>query len=190
MSLETGFLYLSKKGADPLRTKYVIERSIPDDDLRLIGCYLQTCAHIEHSLWLYYFLENPVEADDPQERTRILGLRLQTQPLIKALKDHLPKLDVDEAGVLASIIAEVEEGLQTRHSIVHGALAFNGEAGGYVLHHHWKPDRKKKEYVNFRDPLPASHLTEAMDSADSILVRAHDLYLRAKKRAADREQSS
>lgn len=166
---------------------YTIQGIIPEDDLTLIGCYVQTCAHIEHSMWSYYFYENPVSPEDEKENNRIRDLRLNTWELVKAIEAHIPKLeDSDEAAVVSQVIAEVRAGIQTRHSIIHGALRFDGPRGGYVLHHHWKPDRKSKEYVSYREPLPASHLRVAMDNANSILLRAHELFNRSLRRAEQR----
>lgn len=172
-----------------MKSAYSLMRFITADNLQLIGCYVQTCAHIEHSMWAYYFNENPVGPDDQDEKNRILELRLNTQRLIEAIEKHIQNMDDEaEAEMVADVIKEVREGRQTRHHIIHGALQFDGESGGYVLHHHWKPDPRKKEYLNYCEPLPASHLRGAMDNADNILVRAQELYHRSIVRAKRRTQ--
>lgn len=170
-----------------MKSFYSIQRMIPEDDLYLIGCYVQTCAHIEHSMWSYYFYENPTDPEDEAAKHRIMDLRLNTWDLIKAIEKHIPTLeDKDEAAMVSQVIDEVRDGIQTRHSIIHGALRFDGPRGGYVLHHHWKPAPKIKEYVNYREPLPASHLQVALDNANSILLKAHDLFNRSLRRSEQR----
>lgn len=170
-----------------MKSAYSLMRFIAQDDLQLIGCYVQTCAHIEHSLWAYFYYEHTVHPLSKSDEDRIMDLRLQTSSLLKALEEYIPKVaDSSEAAMLADLVKEIRDGLQTRHHVIHGALQFDGESGGYTLFHHWKPDRKKNEYLNYSEPLPAAHLQVAMDHANSIFLRAHELFLRAKKRASGR----
>jgi hypothetical protein len=165
---------------------YKVTELIKNEDLWLIGCYTQTCAHIEHVLWAYYFFDHPVSASDEAEKKRIMDLRLNTRSLIEALALHSDSLCEEESLLLQGVLAEIKDGLQARHSIIHGAIAYDGATDGYFLFHHRKPNRKVSEYIRYEGALEISMLREALQIADDILRRAIDLYARAERRAADR----
>lgn len=166
-----------------MEPRYHIQQFVGDDILHRIGLYAQTCAHIEHALWLYAFHIDPAHPNDKEKKKKIMNLRLQTGSLIEALKRHSKKAHPEDEDLLSELISEVEEGLPTRNKLIHGALGFNYETEEYHMFSHWKAGHDKPyEYERYDGPLPVSFLDEAISVADSILVRARELHLRAIRR--------
>lgn len=69
-----------------------IRKILKDDDLHSVGCYVQTCAHIEHLMWLYMWLEKPAHPKDEAAKKRIMELRLSTTSLIDHCEKHIKKI--------------------------------------------------------------------------------------------------
>ncbi|TDK49652.1 hypothetical protein [Antarcticimicrobium luteum] len=166
-----------------MQPHYHVQKFIGDDVLHRIGLYAQTCAHIEHALWLYYFHVDPAHPNDKPKAKKIMDLRLDTGALIKALKKHSKKAHPDDKALLDELILEVEEGLPIRNRLIHGALGFNHETEEYFMFSHWRADRgKAHEYERYDGPLSVSFLDDALSTADNILIRARELHIKAIKR--------
>lgn len=166
-----------------METHYHVQNHVGDDVIFRIGCYTQTCSHIEHALWLYYFHVQPAHPNDNEKKKRVMDLRLNVRDLIGALKTHLKKAHPDDKALLESLITDVENGLDERNRIIHGALGFDPNSKGYFHFGHWRADKgKPHDYEKWDKPLPVSALDEILNVADDILIRARELHLKAIKR--------
>lgn len=138
--------------------------------------YVQTCAHIEHVLWLITWTCSPCEKNDTKEQNRILRLRSFTGELMAELTKVADSLPQAEQKYLKAVLEKVSKGFDTRHGIVHGALSFDAESKGYKMHrHHNSGSHKEPVWVHYDNPFPATHLDVALTNAESILTESHTL---------------
>ncbi len=158
--------------------KYRIQTHLAEADLHKIGMYIQTCAHIEHILWLVAYTGFPCEPDEEQGKNWVMKLRNNTAELIKALRTLALSIEVEHQEFLEAILEKVEVGLDTRHGIVHGALSFDRSTGGYMMHRHTNRNhgtKLKPEWVSHEEAFPTEFLDIALTNAESILFESHTL---------------
>ena len=166
-----------------MQPRYHFQKFVRDDVLFRIGLYVQTCAHIEHTAWLYLYLVDPAHPNDKPKTKKIMDLRLNTPRLVEALEKHLKKADPEDSKLLDLLIREIKLGLPFRNKLIHGALRFDYETAEYFLFSHWKADpTEPHEYESYKCPVSVEWLDEALTAADSILVQTRELHHMAQRR--------
>lgn len=178
-----------------MESKYLIQNILPDRIIHKLGMYSQTCAHIEHQLWLLYVDASDTPPDNQERQNELLRIRLNT----KELKDALRKLAKNSDGLLAqedsellaSILKEIDEGKNARDRAIHGAIQRSDEGSGFMVLGHWNEGtRKEPNFVKYDRPIDEAVLDGMLETVDRLLVQIWELQNRAKERSKEAEYRS
>ena len=166
-----------------VQNTYRVEEHMPSHDIYLVGAFAQTCAHIEHTLWIYCVNNRLSSSSTEDDVLKELDVRTQTQKLVVALTEIQQSLPDDgEQRLLAEINARIGAGRHGRNLIIHGALSKEPGTDQLRLHHHWKMKGEKRVFEWFNEPLAPGALEQAIGSADELLGMVHELFALGKAR--------
>lgn len=99
----------------------LVEGMLPAEFLLKQGIYLQSCAHLELTLWHIVQLADGHDLGEAPDMLRYFKIKKLTPSLISAVKDAIAKIPARLAIQVAIIVGEVDAGRENRNLAAHGA---------------------------------------------------------------------
>ena len=154
----------------------LVERMIPSEVLLQQGIYLQTCAHIELSLWQIVRIADGHKLGAVPEFEAYLKVKKVTPKLIAAAKKATGLVPAPLGLRLAALVARVHAGVANRNLAAHGAWFAQPKSDRLHVEHYFMaptPSGDRWHYIN--RTFSRRQIDLAIEDCNLILEEAVDI---------------
>jgi hypothetical protein len=151
----------------------LVEKLLPSDFLLQQGIYLQTCAHIELSLWQIVQLADGYDLGTAPEIEHYLKIKRQTRSIVKAARQAVCKLPAPLGVRLAVLARQIGEGIDGRNLVVHGAWFSSPKSDRFNVEHYYsKKTNGLEEWFFVDQTISRRQIALAVEDANRVLLEA------------------
>ncbi|MFC3086354.1 hypothetical protein [Tabrizicola soli] len=151
----------------------LVERMLPADVLLKQGIYLQTCAHIELTLWQIVQIADGHEVGSAPDIEAYLQVKKHTPKLVAAAKKATKLIPARLGLRLAALVARTEAGLLNRNLAAHGAWFVQANSDKlHVAHYFTVPAPPGNQWHYIDRPVSRRQVDFAIEDCNLILLEA------------------
>lgn len=151
----------------------LVERMLPADVLLRQGIYLQTCAHIELTLWQIVQIADGHDLENVPDIQAYLQVKKHTPKLVAAAKNATKLIPARLGLRLAALVARTEAGLINRNLAAHGAWFVQENSDKlHVTHYFTAPTSSGNQWHYVDRPFSRRQIDLAIEDCNLILLEA------------------
>lgn len=120
----------------------LVKSVLPDHFLLRQGTFIQTCAHVEKTLWETVLFAQGFRAHVKEDVNLYFGVRRRTEEILRYYRRSATTLSHVVGTRMLALACRIESGLDTRHLIVHGASFQHRDGNAYEVSHYFRRGAK------------------------------------------------
>lgn len=156
--------------------KTLVEEMLPARFLANYAVYLQTCAHLELTVWHIVLLARNEDTETDQYLAGHLNLRISAYQLRKALREVVPLCPPHLGLRVCNLANKVNDGYENRNTAAHGAWHVDRRTERLHVEHYLKRGKAPKvQFFHITEPFNQKQIDGAVEEADRLLRSAVDI---------------